>query len=93
MAGEIKMHIILEIDEEAKALYFRLREGEIAKTVEYTEEQEIFLDLDKQGRLLAIEILDPSSVDMKSVFKELSERYGIEDLSSLLSKSLVELAA
>ncbi|HEX30097.1 TPA: DUF2283 domain-containing protein, partial [Candidatus Poribacteria bacterium] len=69
MAGEIKMHIILEIDEEAKALYFRLREGEIAKTVEYTEEQEIFLDLDKQGRLLAIEILDPSSVDMKSVFK------------------------
>ncbi|MCD6506496.1 DUF2283 domain-containing protein [Candidatus Poribacteria bacterium] len=87
------MHIILEIDEEAKALYFRLREGEIAKTVEYTEEQEIFLDLDKQGRLLAIEILDPSSVDMKSVFKELSERYGIEDLSSLLSKSLVELAA
>lgn len=87
------MHIILEIDEEAKALYFRLREGEIAETVEHPGQQEVFLDLDKQGRLLAIEILDPSSVDIKSVFKELSERYGIDDLSSLLGKSLIELAA
>lgn len=87
------MHITIEIDEEAKALYLRLREGDIAETVEYPEEQEIFLDLDEAGQILAIEVLDPSSIDIQSIFKELSERYGVENLSSLFNKSLIELAA
>jgi len=87
------MHITIEIDEEAKALYFRLREGEIAETVEYPEVEEIFLDLDDQGQVLGIEVLDPGSIDMQSVFAELSRRYNIVDLSSLLSKSLMELVA
>jgi len=87
------MHITLEIDEEAKALYFRLREGEIAETVEYPEQQEIFLDFDEDGRVLAIEVLDPGGVDIQSIFKELAKRYGIEDLSSLINKPLITLAA
>ena len=87
------MHITFEIDGEAKALYIRLREGDIAETIEYPEEQEVFLDLDKQGRLLGIEVLDTSGVDMESIFKDLSERYGIGDLSSLVNKSLVQPAA
>ena len=48
--------------------------------------------MDEGGQLLGIEILDPSGIDVKSVLKKLSERYGIEDLSSLVYKSLVELA-
>lgn len=87
------MHITLEVDEEAKALYFRLREGEIAETVEYPKVEEIFLDLDEQGQVLGIEVLDPGSINIQSVFAELSKRYNIVDLSSLLSKSLVELVA
>ncbi len=87
------MHITLEVDEEAKALYFRLQEGEIAETVEYPEVEEIFLDLDDQGHVLGIELLDPASIDIQSVFAELSKRYNIADLSPLLSKSLVELVA
>ena len=87
------MHITIEIDEEAKALYLRLREGDIAETVEYPKGQEIFLDLDESGQLLAIEVLDPSSIDIQSIFKELSEHYGVENLSSLFNKSLIELAA
>ena len=87
------MYITLEVDEEAKALYFRLREGEIAETVEYPEVEEIFLDLDDQGQVLGIEVLDPGSIDMQSMFAELSKRYNIADLSPLLSKSLVELVA
>jgi uncharacterized protein YuzE len=87
------MHITLEVDEEAKALYFRLRKGEIAETIEYPEVEEILLDLDDQGQVLGIEILDPGSIDMQSVFAELSKRYNIVDLSSLLSKSLMELVA
>ena len=87
------MHITLEIDEEAKALYFRLREGDIAETVEYPGQQEIFLDLDERGQVLAIEVLDPGGIDIQSIFKELAENYGIDDLSSLVNKSLIELAA
>ena len=87
------MHITLEIGEEPKALYFRLQEGEIAETVEYPEVEEIFLDMDEQGQVLGIEILDPGSIDMQSVFAELAKRYNIADLSPLLNKSLVELVA
>jgi uncharacterized protein YuzE len=87
------MHITFEVDEQAKALYFRLREGEIAETVEYPEVEEVFLDLDDQGQVLGIEVLDPGSIDMQSVFAELAKRYNIADLSPLLSKSLVELVA
>ena len=87
------MHITLEIDEEAKALYFRLREGDIAETIEYPGQQEIFLDLDEGGQLLAIEMLDPSSINVESIFKELTECYGIGDLSPLIHKSLIEFAA
>ena len=87
------MPILVEIDDNAKALYFRLREGDIAETVEYPEEKEVFLDLDEQGQVLAVEVLHPGSIDMQSIFKELAERYGIEDLSSLVNKSIIELAA
>ncbi len=87
------MHITLEVDEEAKALYFRLMDGDIADTVEYPECQEVFLDLDERGQVLAIEVLDPGSIDIQAVFGQLAERYGIVDLSSLLDKSLMELVA
>ncbi|MEK7398411.1 MAG: DUF2283 domain-containing protein [Candidatus Poribacteria bacterium] len=87
------MYITIEIDGDAKALYIRLRDGEIAETIEYSEQQEVFLDLDEQRQLLGIEILDPSSIDIASIFKELANDYGIDDLSSLVNKSLVELAA
>ena len=87
------MHITLEVDEEAKALYFRLMDGDIADTVEYSECQEVFLDLDERGQVLAIEVLDPGSIDIQAVFGQLAERYGIVDLSSLLDKSLMELVA
>ena len=88
-----KMHIIFEIDNEAKALYIRLREGKIAQTIEYPKMQEVFLDLNEDNQLLGIEILDPSRIDLKMILKDLSDQYGIDDLSLLVNKSLIELAA
>jgi uncharacterized protein YuzE len=87
------MHITIEIDDEAKALYIRLKEGKIIKTIEYKEIQEIFLDIDENEQLLGIEILEPSGIDLASVLRDIAERYGIDDLSSLVNKSLIELAA
>ncbi|MDQ1316620.1 MAG: hypothetical protein QG641_897 [Candidatus Poribacteria bacterium] len=87
------MHITFEIDNEAKALYIRLQEGKIAQTIEYPKMQEMFLDLNEDNQLLGIEILDPSRIDLKTILKDLSNQYGIDDLSSLVNKSLIELAA
>lgn len=87
------MHITIEIDEEAKALYFRLREGDVAETIEYPTGQEIFLDLDEQGQVLAIEILDPGGINLQAILSELAERYSIDNLGSIVNKSLIELAA
>jgi uncharacterized protein YuzE len=92
MVGE-SMHITFEIDNEAKALYIRLQEGKIAQTIEYPKMQEVFLDLNEDNQLLGIEILDPSRIDLKTILKDLSNQYGIDDLSSLVNKSLIELAA
>jgi uncharacterized protein YuzE len=87
------MHITFEIDNEAKALYIRLLEGKIAQTIEYPKMQEVFLDLNEDNQLLGIEILDPSRIDLKAILKDLSDQYNIDDLSSLVNKSLIELAA
>lgn len=87
------MHITLEIDEEAKALYFRLKDGNIAQTVEYPKAREVFLDLNEQGEVLGIEVLDPGNLDMRSIFKDIAETYEIQDFSSLIDKPLIELAA
>jgi len=48
--------MFIEYDSENKVVYLKLKEGKVAKTVEYREE--LFLDLDKSGRLLGIELLD-----------------------------------
>jgi len=87
------MHITIEIDEDAKALYFRLQDGDIAQTLEYPKAREVFLDLNEQGQLLGIEVLEPGSLDMRLVFKDIAEVYEIQDFSSLIDKPLSELAA
>jgi uncharacterized protein YuzE len=87
------MHITIEIDEDAKALYFRLKHGEIAETLEYPKAREVFLDLNEQGQLLGIEVLDPRNLDMRLVFKDIAETYEIPDFSSLIDKPIIELAA
>jgi len=48
-------------------------------------------DLDEQGQVLGVEVLDPAGIDTQVVFGQLAERYNIPDLSSLLGKSLMEL--
>ncbi len=87
------MHITIEIDEDVKALYFRLKDGVIAQTLEYPKAREVFLDLNEQGQLLGIEVLEPRSLDMRLVFKDIAETYTIQDFSSLIDKPISELAA
>ena len=47
--------LILSYDEEAQALYVKLREGKINRTIR--ERSGVYLDYDHQGKLIGIEIL------------------------------------
>jgi uncharacterized protein YuzE len=49
---------------EADALYIRLREGDIDHTVEISNDNDVWADVDDEGNVLGIEIL-LSSVDFE----------------------------
>ena len=49
----------VEYDRETDALYIRIREGSYAYSEEVSEN--VIIDLDNEGKILAIEILDASS--------------------------------
>lgn len=48
--------MFIEYDTEHQTLYLRIREGKVVKTKEYRAE--VFVDLDKKGNLLGIELLN-----------------------------------
>ena len=50
--------LTIDYDPQAKAVYINIKDGKIAKTIEKSDQ--FFLDLDKDGGLLGIEILNPS---------------------------------
>jgi uncharacterized protein YuzE len=45
----------VRLDDEANALYFRIKQGEVARTVEYSEN--VFIDLDEAGDPIGIEVI------------------------------------
>ena len=65
----------IEYDKEVDALYIRLQEKKISKTKEI--EDGLNIDLDENGKLIGIEILDAT------------ERYSKSDIFNLSTKNLV----
>ncbi len=65
-------------DTKADALYIRLKDGEFGSNMEI--EEGIVLDLDKEGRLLGLEILDAS------------KRIPLAQLASISVKMPLEMA-
>ncbi len=65
----------IEYDREADALYIRLQQCYVAKTVEV--EEGINLDFDEAGKLVGLEILDAT------------ERYSLEDIYNLSTENLI----
>lgn len=48
--------MFIEYDTEHEVLYLKIRDGKVAKTKEYRAE--VFIDFDRGGNLLGIELLD-----------------------------------
>ena len=65
----------IEYDQEVDALYVRLQEKYVARTVEI--EEGLNLDLDGSGKLIGLEILDAT------------ERYSLADIFNISTENLI----
>lgn len=65
----------IEYDKEVDALYVRLQEKYVARTVEI--EEGLNLDLDEEGKLIGLEVLDAT------------RRYSLADIFNISTENLV----
>ena len=65
----------IEYDREVDALYIRLQEKYVARTIEI--EEGLNLDLDENGKLIGLEVLDAT------------ERYTLADLFNISTENLI----
>jgi len=70
-----------EFDREARAVYITIATGEVYKTKRISDS--LFIDVDKNGKTLGIEILRVKSINITPLIKELAETYPIKDLLHL----------
>ncbi len=65
----------IEYDREVDALYLRLQEKYVARTIEI--EEGLNLDLDEDGKLIGLEVLDAT------------ERYSLSDIFNVATENLI----
>jgi len=65
----------IEYDKEVDALYVRLQEKYVARTVEI--EEGLNLDIDNEGRLIGLEVLDAT------------RRYSLSDIFNISTENLI----
>ena len=65
----------IEYDREVDALYLRLQEKYVARTIEI--EEGLNLDLDENGKLIGLEVLDAT------------ERYSLADIFNVVTENLI----
>lgn len=65
----------IEYDNEIDALYIRLQEKEVERTVEITEG--VNIDLDEFGKLIGLEVLDAA------------DRYSMADIFNISTENLI----
>ena len=65
----------IEYDKEVDALYVRLQEKYVARTVQI--EEGLNLDLDEEGKLIGVEVLDAT------------QRYSLADIFNISTENLI----
>lgn len=65
----------IEYDRKIDALYIRLQEKHVSRTVEI--EEGLNIDFDEQGKLIGLEVLDAT------------ERYSLEDVFNISTENLI----
>ncbi len=65
----------IEYDREVDALYIRIQEKEVAQSKEVSED--VVLDLDEEGRIIGLEVLDAT------------RHYSLSDIFNLSTENLI----
>lgn len=84
------MRVEIQTDDKKKeviAAYIRIREGEVAKTEEIGVEN--FIDLDKDGQLLGVEILNFD--EAPALLPSLAEKYNVPALKEIAVDELMKV--
>ena len=75
--------LVVDFDPVGRALYVRVRSGRVHSTRE--EADGVHVDLDRTGRLLGVEVLEPgrAGARVRAVLRRLARRYRLSTLSHL----------
>jgi uncharacterized protein YuzE len=80
--------MFIEYDSDQQVVYIKIREGKIAKTIEYKDE--LFLDLDKRGELLGVEMLNMKD---SKYLPEISKKFASPEFQKVHTKYLRQVYA
>ena len=61
------------------AAYFRMSDKPVAKTVE-TEIDDVLVDLDRDGEVVGLELINPQTRSLEGILKRLSKKYKGESM-------------
>lgn len=86
-------NLVVEYDPVGRALYVRVRGGRVHRTRE--EADGVHVDLDRTGRLLGVEVLDPgrAGARVRAVLRRLARRYHRSELSHVHPEELPKVYA
>lgn len=81
MKNELKFRI--GYDPLVKAVYIKLSEGKVAKTIEFAPET--FVDLDQKGKLLGVEMINPGKLIITRkkhppLLQQIAKKYHVPEL-------------
>jgi uncharacterized protein YuzE len=77
---------------EIEAIYIRLREGKVSKSKEIGAHGEAVVDLDRNGNVIGIEMLEPGLVTVR-MFNKIKKEYKIPELNNFKIDRLQEAFA
>lgn len=80
--------MFIEYDTENQVLYLRIREGKVAKTKEYRAE--VFIDLDREGQLLGIELLN---LEDSKYIPQIAREYSLSGVNRIHPEYLKKVLA
>jgi len=81
----IKLNIQRSSPTEIEAIYIKIRPGKIVKSKEMGPKGEAIVDLDKEGRVVGVEMLAPGRV---KIFQKIKKQFKIPELEHFNIESL-----
>lgn len=83
----------IEIDygpDGVRAVYFRLTDNKVARTIE-ADETDVLIDVDSKNKIVGIELINPAKVRLKKLFREVTKRFRSTPLRHLGDTRIREL--